>query len=218
MNTQIKHRNTLKQLVQANFIRYLTFFSLTLFTSQLSIAQSKLDAEIATSKKTVNQLDTNPIATIVYATTAELGALEQNDGNSSFYLMTLANDAKQVYCFSIEFTDFGNEKAALQGLKDELRHYATDTAQIRKLYNYEPITNPLSNYSFLVIWQGAICELHLDKLDQLEKNEQDLYIEKFKAVQNSLITAVPGALWLESDENGTVHWNNPEIRYSLNRH
>lgn len=179
-------------------------------------AQTKLDQDIARAATNVFATEQNAVANTVFKITNELGALEQNDGGSSFYLMTLAKDPNQIYALSLEFTVFGTEKGAMQGLKDELRHFASDTAQLRKLYNFELPSVAEHRNVFLIVWNGSICAMRLDRLNRVAAKDQALYLNKFESIKTALLAAAPGAFWVEIDNAGTCHWNNPTLKYSVN--
>lgn len=215
MKEQYKHQQLPKRNKWVNAVKQLALGG-TMFLSASVSAQSKLDQDIARAVTSVFSTEENAVANIVYKTTAELGALEQNDGGSSFFLMTLPQDKNQVFALSIEFTVFGSEKSALQGLKDELRHYATDSSQLNRLYNFEVPKTLTHRNVFLIVWNGSICEIQIDRIKDMTPNEQVPYLEKFESIRNALLTAAPGALWFEIDNKGQMHWNNPTVKYSVN--
>lgn len=215
MKEQCKKSQKIKSDNWFNMLKQMAV-SGTLFLSFSTGAQTKLDQDIARAVSNIYPIEQNAVANVVYKTTAELGALEQNDGGSSFFLMTLPQDKNQIFALSIEFTVFGSEKSALQGLKDELRHYAKDTSQLRRLYNFEVPTAIEHRNVFLIVWNGSICEIQLDRIKDLTANEQVPYLEKFESLRNALLTAAPAALWFEIDNKGQMHWNNPTLKYSVN--
>jgi hypothetical protein len=215
MKEQYKQTNKIKRNKWFNLLKQMAL-SGALFLSFSTNAQTKLDQDIARAVTNIYPIEQNAVANVVYKTTAELGALEQNDGGSSFFLMTLPQDKNQIFALSIEFTVFGSEKSALQGLKDELRHYAADTSQLRRLYNFEVPGTLEHRNVFLIVWNGTICEIQLDRIKGMTPNEQVPYLEKFESIRNALLLAAPGALWFEIDNKGQMHWNNPTVKYSVN--
>lgn len=215
MKEQYKHPQKMKRTKWFNLLKQMAI-SGTLFLSFSTSAQTKLDQDIARAVTNIYPIEQNAVANVVYKTTAELGALEQNDGGSSFFIMTLPQDKNQIFALSIEFTVFGSEKSALQGLKDELRHYASDTTQMRRLYNFEVPTAVEHRNVFLIVWNGSICEIQLERINAMTAEEQEPYLKKFESLRNALLAAAPGALWFEIDNKGQMHWNNPTLKYSVN--